>query len=243
MGTTRYHTPLTGGDLIDHTTLNAILASLDAEITTYKMTGTAGEALSERDFVYLASDGTWYQLDTNAVGSIAASGWLGCVTESGGISSSGTGAIVARGIVSGFTGLTAGGVVYGGTTAGSYTQTKPAVTDGGGQVAIVELGLAISLTEVLFKPGPIRYSKRETLADDAELTIEHHSNPQTRARRVWAYVGDSYDEPLFIGSTSGDSEEVGVEYGDGAGSDEDTKTTFKNLTGSSADLTCIVEVL
>ena len=240
---TRVHTPLSGTENVDASTLNAIFDQLDGAIVTTTITGTAGETLSERDFVYLASDNTWYKMDTdNVSGGVKAGIRRGIVTESGGITSAATGEIKLSGLVDGFTGLSAWGLLYASTTAGGYTQTKPAVTDGGNQIAFAVMGVAISTTAIVLNPRPIKYLKRSTLADNAELTIEHHSNPQTRSRSVQAYVGDSYDEPLWIGSISGDSAEVGVEYGDGSQADEDTKTTFKNLTGSSADLTCIVEI-
>jgi hypothetical protein len=53
-------------------------------------------------------------------------------------------------------------------------------------------------------------------------------------------VGTQYDEPLGVGSVTGDVEEIGVRFDDGAGSDGNTKTTFKNLTGASADIVCEV---
>ncbi len=242
MPSTNHHVPLSGVENIDSATLNAIFSALDSAIVSGSIEGTAGEALSERDIVYLASDGEWYQVDaddaTPAVGH-----WRGFVTESGGIASSGSGSIAVSGIVDGFTGLTAWSLVYGGTTAGGYTQTRPVASDGGGQVAIVPMGLAISTTEVYVSPAPVIYVRRETLADDATLTIVHQSDAQTRKRRVRAYVSPSYDEALLIGSVSGDSEEVGVRFDDGALADADTKTTFKNLTGASADMICLVEVL
>ena len=148
---------------------------------------------------------------------------------------------MTRGIVPGFTGLSIG-EVYGATTAGGYTQTRPVLTDGGAQVAIVVLGFAISATAVLFVPGAIMYAKRETLADDATLTIEHHSDPQSRERGVAVYVNDTYDEPLYVGSYSGDTEEFGCRFDDGSGSDADTMTTFINRTGASADVVCVVRL-
>jgi hypothetical protein len=238
----RHHTPLTGTPGLSHTVLNAVFSDLDSAIESGVVQGVAGEALSERDFVYLdESAGDWNKLDTDASSPILAGRLLGCVTESGGISSSATGGITAGGLVTGFTGLSVG-VVYASTTAGGYTQTRPAVTDGGAQVAICVLGFAISSTDLIFAPAPIWYAKRETLADDATLTIEHHSDPQSRERRVAVYVDDTFDEPLFVGSYSGSSSEFGVRFDDGAGSDADTKTTFINRTGASADAVCVVRL-
>jgi hypothetical protein len=242
MPSKNHHTPLSGVENIDSATLNAIFSDLDSAMIGASVTGTAGEALSELDMVYLASDGEWYKIDADSA-TPAVGHRRGVVTESGGISASGTGAIALGGIVSGFTGLTAWDLVYASTSAGGYTQTRPSVTDGGGQVAIVEMGLAVSTTQVYVSPAPIIYAERETLADNATLTIVHPSDVATRKRRVRAYVSPSYDEGLMIGSVSGDVEEIGVRFDDGSGSDADTKTTFKNLTGASADIICIVEVV
>jgi len=153
-------------------------------------TGTAGENLSERDMVFLdESDGMWYKLDTDATSTVLAGSLKGCVNESGGITSSSTGSIRILGEVSGFSGLTAEGRVYASTTPGGYTQTKPDVTSGGGQIAVAEMGYAVSETAILIQPKPIRYIKRESLANDGTLTIEHHSDVQSRHREVRAYVG------------------------------------------------------
>jgi len=243
MPSTLHHDPLSGSEALSHTNLNAIFAALDAANVDLSMTVTAGEALSENDFVYLdESTGTWFKLDTDATGGVKIGRLRGVVTEDGGIASSGTGTVVMGGLVSGFTGLTAWSWVFGSTTAGGYTQTEPSPSDGGGQIAIVPMGLAVSTTQVLVLIQPVLYVERETLADDAELTIQHHSNAQTRTRDVFAYVGGSYDESLLIGSISGNSEEVGCEFGSGSGSDQDTMTTFRNMTGGSADITYIVRI-
>lgn len=242
MPSTNHHVPLTGRPDIDHTTLNAIFAQLAGAIVSYTVEGEAGATLAVRDVVYLAADGTWYQLDTDATAGVAIGRYRGVVTESGGISSAGTGEIVTGGIVSGFSGLTPWAWVYGSTTAGGVTQTVPTVSDGGAQVATVPIGIAISATEIALLLQPVVYAKRKTLSDNEELTIAHHSDAQTRRRAVFAYVGGSYDEPLYIGSLSGDAAEIGVEFGDGTGADQDTMTTFKNLTGGSADVTCLVVV-
>lgn len=241
MGSTLNHEPLTGTENLSHTNLNSIFDDLNAGAVDATVEGTAGAALSELDFVFLDEDDLkWYPIDTDATGGVKCGQWKGVVVESGGIASAGTGTIKLFGLVDGFSGLTAWGILYASTTAGSYTQTKPDITDGGGQVALVELGFAVSTSQIFFFPGDAVYAERETLADDAELTIEHETDDRGRRRRVLAYVGDSYDEPLHIGSISGDSEEVGVEYGDGDQADEDTKTTFRNMTGSSADIVCMV---
>ena len=154
------------------------------------LTVTAGETLALRDMVYLdESSGTWFKLDVDATSSIKAGALRGCVNEAGGIASASTGSVRILGEVSGFTGLTAWTRVYGTTTAGSYTQTRPAVSDGGSQIAIAEMGYAVSTAIIFIDPKPVIYAKRETLANDGTMTIEHHSDAQTRKRDARAYVG------------------------------------------------------
>lgn len=154
------------------------------------LTATAGETLALRDMVYLdESSGTWFKLDVDATSSIKAGALRGCVNEAGGIASASTGSVRILGEVSGFTGLTAWTRVYGTTTAGSYTQTRPAVSDGGSQIAIAEMGYAVSTAIIFIDPKPVIYAKRETLANDGTMTIEHHSDAQTRKRDARAYVG------------------------------------------------------
>lgn len=160
--------------------------------STSSVTATAGENLSERNFVFLdESDDEWYKIDIDATSSVKTGAWIACVTESGGITSSSTGSVQLRGEITGFTGLTPWRRLYASSTAGSYTQTRPNVTDGGAQLAIIDLGYAINTTTIMFDPKPIIYAKRETLANNAELTIEHHSDAQTRIRKVLAYVATS----------------------------------------------------
>jgi hypothetical protein len=44
------------------------------------------------------------------------------------------------------------------------------------------------------------------------------------------------------GRWGGGTRDVATRFDDGAEADADTKTTFKNATGSTADLACIVEL-
>lgn len=154
--------------------------------------GTAGEALAERDMVYLdESAGTWFKLDTDATGAVKVGRVRGCVNESGGISSAGTGSIRILGEVSGFTGLTAWAPVYASTTAGGYTQTRPDPSAGGGQVVVAEMGYAVSSSAILINPMPVEFIKRESLANDGTLTIEHYSDAQARGRNALAFVSST----------------------------------------------------
>jgi hypothetical protein len=153
------------------------------------VTGTAGETLAARDFVFLDSaDSKWYKIDTNA-SPIKISAIRGVAT--GAITINTTGQIRLAGLVSGFTGLTAWGRMYASTTAGGFTQTKPSVTAGGGQIAVIDMGFADSTTEMVVMPQQIEYHKRESLVNDASLTILHHSDPQGRKRAPRAYVAST----------------------------------------------------
>lgn len=166
----------------------ATWASSGAGTTPMDVTGTAGETLAQRDAVYLASDNTWYKIDTDATAAVKAGVMRGFVTQSGGIASGSTGTIRITGEVSGFSSLTAWGEVYASTTAGGYTQTRPAVTDGGGQIALVRLGIATSTTTIWCYPYPVYFVKRETLGNGDTLTIEHYSDPADRRRVPMAYL-------------------------------------------------------
>jgi hypothetical protein len=156
---------------------------------SFEFTITAGENLSELDYVYLnPADNEWYQVDIDdATPEISADRAI--VTESGGITASGTGSAQRIGVVAGFTGLSAGEDVWASTTAGGYTQTKPAPSDGGAQLAIVRIGVAVSTTQILLTPeDKVTYAKRDSMAEDGTLTIVHHSDPVGRTRTARAYA-------------------------------------------------------
>lgn len=191
------------------------------------LTVTAGETLAERNMVYLdETTGTWFKLDTDATGAIKCGALRGCVNEAGGIASASTGSVRILGEVSGFTGLTAWSRVYGGTTAGGYTQTRPAVTDGGGQVAIAELGVATSTTAIFIQPKPVIYVKRETLTDTSTMTLEHHSDVKSRQRDVRAYVGTTVSASTLTEYTSGNQDdEFTIQGFEGAGATLDVNAT------------------
>lgn len=157
-------------------------APIDIEVT-------AGENLSQRDFVYLdEATGTWFRIDTDA-SPIRIGRLRGCVVESGGITNGNSGDVRLLGEVSGFTSLTAWGRVYAGTSAGGYTQTRPTVTDGGSQVALAEMGVATTTSKIFVKPMPVQFLRRATLANDGTLTLAHYTDPSAREREIKAYVG------------------------------------------------------
>lgn len=82
---------------------------------------TAGEDLAVRDAVYIdPSDGEAYKCDADDLAKIA---FVGFVVEAA--TNGNTVYIKPHGHMGGFTGLTAGEIVYVSTTAGGVTQTKP----------------------------------------------------------------------------------------------------------------------
>jgi len=171
--------------------------------------GTAGETVAENDNVYLKeSDNKWYLIDTNA--SPPACGEVRGVVVTGG-SADASISIRRKGLKDSYTGLTAGLGVWASTTPGGYTQTKPALTDGGGQVAFVYMGVARSTTEVFVDPDPtVIYGNRETLADDATIQVIHHSDTASRIRRVRAFTNTTtYSADLCTGGTASASAAAG----------------------------------
>jgi hypothetical protein len=155
-------------------------------VSSFDVTGTRGESLSARDIVYLnESDNQWYKIDANATGPIKVGRKKGIVVSS----SAGTNNTTIRliGVLSGWSGLTAGLPIYAATTAGGYTQTKPAVSTGGGQLVIVQIGTAISTTEVFISPSPLVFASQDTLANNGTLTISHINDDATSTRRVRAF--------------------------------------------------------
>lgn len=109
--------------------------------------GTAGEALSEFDVVYAnESDSGELWIATNA-GTSAQADAIGVVTESGGISDTGTGTVTRLGIVTneGWS-LTPGGQVYLGVD-GAVTQTFPSAGD-----YAKPIGWAVTATTIWFAP-------------------------------------------------------------------------------------------
>lgn len=155
------------------------------------VTGTAGENLALRDYVYLnESAGTWWKVDTDS--SPVRCGKIRGIVNNAAITSGNTGSIRLLGEISGYTGLTAWSPVYASTTAGGYTQTRPSPTSGGAQVAVIEIGVAVSATSiVLLPPRGILYMKRNSVAANGTLTIEHHADAMGHTRTAKAYIGSS----------------------------------------------------
>lgn len=187
------------------------------------VTVTAGEALSERDVVFVdAAAGTAKKIDIDV--STPLVGFLrGIVNQSGGISNGATGTVRILGEVSGFSGLTAWGTVYASATAGGHTQTKPSPGAGGAQVAVVPVGVATSSTKIMVMNGlNVKYLKRATLANDSTLTITHHSDTAGRERNVSAYVAGSTSSPAVSYDSANRDSDVGLKQLVAVGTAEET---------------------
>jgi hypothetical protein len=190
-----------------------------APIYTIDMTGTAGEALSARDAVYLnPSDNKWYKIDIDATATVKVAKFRGMATAA--ISSAATGIIRLAGVLTGFTSLTAGADVYASTTAGGYTQTKPTVSAAGGQRAIVRLGFADSTTSIVIEKSPVVFAKRESLTNTSTLTLEHYADALARERKVQAYISTTTSGLLTNYASSNQDQAVPLRGGTGAGATE-----------------------
>lgn len=169
------------------------------------ITITAGEDLAARDNIYLnTSDNKWYKVDADAVGSIALGGLLAVATEA--ILTDATGTARTKGVLTGYTGLTAGSRLYAGTTAGGYTQTRPTPSSGGSQVAVLDTGYALSTTSVYIDPAPIVILKRATVADAGTLTIEHPADAGGFIREPRVLLSDTGDGVLDETYASGNQD-------------------------------------
>lgn len=201
--TTNYHTPLTGIDDASAITFNTVFSALDSAITTLAGTiqntisATLGEGVAANDAGYIdLSDGMGYLLDADA--STPKAGVIrGFWTDT--VISGGTATLQISGIMSGFSGLTARLPIYVSTSAGGLTQARPSPTSGGAQVAIMQMGIAISATEVYVNPLPIQYHKRNAMADDETLTVTHHPDANGYRRNVWAYITDTVSGAEAVG--------------------------------------------
>lgn len=157
-------------------------------LLTYSGTtsGTRGEGHSYLDLVYhKASDNKWYLVDTNA-SPPACSSVIAFAMTSGATDT--TGLFQTQGTVIDFSGLTVGLPVYASTTPGGYTQTKPTLSLGGGQIVLIEVGIATTTETILLHKKPIRFMIADTLADDDTITIEHNTDASLYQRKVFAYL-------------------------------------------------------
>lgn len=163
------------------------------------ITITAGEDLAERDYVYIdEATGTAFKVDTD-VSPIRCGRLRGIVNEAGGITNTNTGTIRLLGEVSGYTGLTAWSPVYADATPGAITQTRPNPSSGAGQIAVINIGMAISTTNILIvPPTPVQYMMRDSLANNATLTLQHHLDELGHTRLAKAFIGDIDDDASLL---------------------------------------------
>lgn len=162
----------------------------------------AGQALNERDAVYLSfADAKAYKLDADATASVKCSQVRGIVVTAGGAALGASVSVRLSGTVTGYAGLTAGGLVYADTTAGALTQTKPTVTAGGGQRVIVPLGIALTTTSIAVTAMPVTYVKRESLANNGTTLVEHHADAAQETRMPWALSYPTFTTSNTTGGT------------------------------------------
>jgi hypothetical protein len=203
------------------------------------ITVTAGEALALRDAVYInPADFKAYKIDVDA-SPIRCGAIRGIVIEASGIPMNNTGAVRILGQVSGFSSLTAFDDVWASTTAGGITQAKPTLTAGGGQRAIVWLGFAVSATAIMVWPRPAMFMKRESLANNATLTVEHYVDENAHDRKFRSYVSTTVAATSFASYGSGNQDvDVQLRGQSGAGGTTDTLAAFDLTTslGDSTDL-------
>ena len=115
------------------------------DTSTVNITVTAGENISIRDVVYvelsgaLGTAGRAYQADADIAAKSSSAWIIGFAVAA--INSAATGLVRIAGIMTGFTGLTAGAVQYVSATAGAITETAPANSK--------IVGVALSTTTVL----------------------------------------------------------------------------------------------
>lgn len=214
--------------------------SVDTAGFALDITGTAGEDLAIRDMVYLnPSDNKWYKQDSDATGAVAMGFTRGCVTEA--ISTDATGTIRLYGVVPGFSSLTAGARVYASTTAGGYTQTKPTASTGGAQIAISDMGFAVSVTQVFVRPKALRFVKKASLNNTDTLTIEHPVDAPAYQRKVRVLIDNTtYHTQALCGEWGTALAIFENRFDDGSLADPTTKTHIRNSTGGTETVEVMV---
>jgi hypothetical protein len=152
------------------------------------VTGATGEAWAIRDTLYLdETSNTWFKVDIDAV-PVKLSATRGVALAAASHPSSGN-RIRRSGLVPDYTGLTPGAPLYASLTAGGYTHTKPAVSDGSGQMAIVSIGYAIDTTTAFVDAdAPIDWVRREWLDDGETLEIAHIADTDPHLRVAEASI-------------------------------------------------------
>lgn len=231
--TTNYHTPMSGADLpLALISWNTRFSDLDSAITglangnSNTVSVTLGESVSIRQAGYIdLSDNEGYLLDADSA-SPKAGAIRGFWTATASSGASNT--LQISGVLDGFTGLTVGEPVYVDTTSGAITQTRPSPSSGGTQIAVMQMGIALSATEVLVRPLPIQYQKRDAMADTDTMSVVHHGDTNGYLRKIFAYITETVSGAAAEEYTSG-NQDSDVSLRDRAvatyGSDETTGGT------------------
>ena len=129
-------------------------SAIPTTATSLDVTGTAGEALTAGDAVYLSDGsgslnaGRWYKADADNTYSSSTAGMAGVAPDA--IASGASGSIRLSGRVTGLSGLTTGSRYYASATAGGLTATPPTNAR--------FLGMAASATILILQgnPGAVR---------------------------------------------------------------------------------------
>ncbi len=108
---------------------------------------TAAVSLVAKDLCYLNSSGKMAKTDADA--EATTQGYLALCVDT--IAGDATGTFIFYGRLTGYTGLTVGGVCYVGLTAGEMTQTRPSAS--GKFIRVI--GYADSATSIIFQPSPV----------------------------------------------------------------------------------------
>ena len=162
--------------------------------------GTAGEALTANDAVYLSSGaggetaGRWYKTDADSADKSVNPVGVGFVL----VDAASGGSVTVRkgGALSGFAGLTAGSTYYIGSTAGAITATAPTLSR--------RVGVASSTTVLLLDIEPVPLAIYSGTAD-GRLTLETgvavSTSDQTAKTTLYYTPHQGNRIALYTGST------------------------------------------
>src|SRR5574341_489310 len=135
------------------------ISAVPSSAANVEQTGTAGEALTAGDCVYLSDGsgaltaGRWYKADQDNTYSSTLAGRIGFAVNA--ISSGSTGAIRIDGEVSGLAGLTIGAPYYISATAGAITSSKPTNWRVVGVASSASTLLLVTTDSAAFTTGPL----------------------------------------------------------------------------------------
>lgn len=190
-----------------------------------------GEAVDPLDLITLnPSDNKWYKADVTA-GAFVMYARRGVVLPNGVYGINQTGIAVIRGILGGYSGLTAGSWRYASSTPGISTGTEPSPSLGGNEIASIPWGWSGDSTTLIIDPmnNPVRYMKRLSLADLATTTLVHHADMTLSTRKAYAAVSSN---DIAIVETSGGAQDSSRQLRgqSGAGSTNTVTSTDSNGT-------------